>query len=40
MTSMELKETIKVKFIDIASHSHECISIVLSMNGIYYIWGK
>jgi hypothetical protein len=30
----------KNKFIDIASHSHYNISIALSINGIYYIWGK
>jgi alpha-tubulin suppressor-like RCC1 family protein len=28
------------KFIDIASHNRYYISIALSMNGIYYVWGK
>jgi RCC1 and BTB domain-containing protein len=31
---------IETKFIDISSHWRENISIALSQNGIYYIWGK
>ena len=34
------KLNIKEKFTDISAHSHYNISIALSVNGLYYIWGK
>jgi hypothetical protein len=37
---LPIKLTIENKFIDIASHSHFQISIALSVNSIYYVWGE
>jgi hypothetical protein len=39
-TQITPKKLIINKFIEIESHSHYCISIALSVNGIYYVWGK
>jgi alpha-tubulin suppressor-like RCC1 family protein len=37
--SSQTKSFRENKFIDIATHSHNRISIALSVNGIYYVWG-
>jgi hypothetical protein len=38
--SIQTKSFRENKFIDIATHSHYDISIALSVNQIYFIWGK
>jgi alpha-tubulin suppressor-like RCC1 family protein len=37
---LPIKLELNKKFIDIASHSYECISMSQSIDGIYYVWGR